>query len=113
MENYICKIADISDLNKKWDYEINKATEDKYNWIIWKELHITGYKKGYLISYYGLLDNNIICETTAVVNSNYLQNKKGLVDNETAYLMAFRTIDEYQGKGYFRELFKFMINDLK
>ena len=27
--------------------------------------------------------------------------------------MAFRTIDEYQGKGYFSKLFNYMVNDLK
>ena len=36
-----------------------------------------------------------------------------LVDDHTAYLTAFRTIEEYQGQGYFSKLFKFMINDLK
>ena len=29
------------------------------------------------------------------------------------YLSAFRTIEEYQGKGYFSKLMKFMLNDLK
>ena len=27
--------------------------------------------------------------------------------------MAFRTIEDYQGKGYFSKLFKYMIDDLK
>ena len=41
-----------------------------------------------------------------------VQNSEGLVDNSTAYLSAFRTIEEYQGKGYFSKLYKFMENDL-
>ena len=42
-----------------------------------------------------------------------VQNAEGLVDKRTAYLTGFRTISEYQGKGYFSKLFKFMIEDLK
>ena len=113
MGNYICKIATIDDMNKKWDYEINRADEDKSNWIVWKKRHISNFKKNLIIPYYGLLDNEIICECTAAINKKVIQNSDDLIDNETAYLMAFRTNPEYQGKGYFRELFKYMINDLK
>ena len=35
------------------------------------------------------------------------------MDEQTAYLSAFRTNKEYQGQGYFSRLFKFMIEDLK
>ena len=37
----------------------------------------------------------------------------GLVDGHTVYLSAFRTIDKFQGKGYFSKLFHFMIDDLR
>lgn len=113
MDNYVCKIADINDMYTKWNYEIEKAKEDKANWIVWKELHITNFNKGLIIPYYGLLNNKIICECTAAVDKTVIQNSEGLINNETAYLMAFRTNEEYQGKGYFRKLFKYMINDLK
>lgn len=113
MNNYICKIATIDEMNIKWDYEISKATDDKENWIIWKEKNLERYKKGFIIPYYGLLDGKIICESTAIINSSVIQNSKDLIDEKTAYLSAFRTIDEYQGMGYFSKLFKFMINDLK
>ena len=113
MDNYVCKIADINDMYTKWNYEIEKAKEDKANWIVWKELHITNFNRGLIIPYYGLLNNEIICEATAAIDKKVIQNGEGLIDNETAYLMAFRTNDEYQGQGYFRELFKYMINDLK
>lgn len=113
MDNYICKIATVGDMNKKWDYEINKADDDKANWIVWKELHITNFNKGLTIPYYGFLNDEIICEATAVLDKRVIQNGDNLINDETAYLMAFRTNLEYQGKGYFRELFKYMINDLK
>ena len=44
-DNYICKIATIDEMNKKWDYEISIATDDKENWIIWKRNNIERFKK--------------------------------------------------------------------
>ena len=66
-----------------------------------------------MISYYGLLDGRIICECSAAIDASIVQNSKGLIDNKTAYLFAFRTINEYQGKGYFSILYKYMEEDLK
>ena len=34
MQNYICKIATIEEMNIKWDYEISIAINNKENWII-------------------------------------------------------------------------------
>lgn len=48
-----------------------------------------------------------------MLDKNIVQNSDGLVDDKTAYLCAFRTLQKYQGKGYFSKLFSFMINDLK
>ncbi len=112
MNNYVCKIATIEEMNRKWNYEINKATEDKNNWIIWKHAAINAFRNGKTIPYYGLLDGEIICECTAALDSAVIQNSTDLVDDKTAYLFAFRTNKEYQGQGYFSQLFKFMINDL-
>ena len=113
MENYVCKIASLEEMNLKWDYEIECNKDDKYNWLIWKEENIIKYKKGYIIPYYGILNEKIICEATANINSKIVQNSDLLVDTKRAYLSAFRTIKEYQGKGYFSKLMKFMLNDLK
>jgi len=109
---YICRIPNEEEMNKKWDYEIEHA-DDKDNWIIWKKKAIKCFKYGAQIPYYGFLDNQIICEATASLTPDIVQNGKGLVDDHTAYLTAFRTIEEYQGQGYFSKLFKYMINDLK
>ncbi len=114
MENYVCRIANESDMDKKWNFEIERASEEeKWNWYLWKEIHIDNFKKGWIIPYYGYLDDKIICECTAALRKEVVQNNEGLINDDTAYLLAFRTVDEYQGKGYFRELFKYMINDLK
>lgn len=110
MKNYICKIASVDEMEIKW-YEIEKHKSP--NWKIWKVESIERVKNGHCIVYYGILNGKIICETTAMIDKNIVQNSDGLVDDKTAYLCAFRTVDKYQGKGYFSKLFNFMINDLK
>ena len=113
MDNYVCRIATLVDIVKKYDYEIEKAIDDKSNWIEWKDKAIKRFNDKLTITYMGFLNNEIICECTAAIDKSIVQNSEGLVDDKTAYLFAFRTNDEHQGKGYFSKLFKFMIKDLK
>ena len=112
-EEYVCKIASLDEVIQKYDYEIEHAKGDKDNWIIWKEEAIEETKSGRTIPYYGVLNGQIICEATAAIHSSVVQNADGLVDHNTAYLFAFRTIEEYQGKGYFSKLFSFLLDDLR
>ncbi len=111
--NYICKVPSLQEMNTKWDYEIAHSGEDKNNWIIWKEENISRFKRRDIIPYYGILGGDIICEATAILAPSAVQNSCGLVGDATAYLSAFRTIPEYQGRGYFSALYKYMENDLK
>ncbi len=113
MGDYICKIATLDDVIKKYDYEIENAIDDKDNWIIWKEKAIDRTKNGLSVTYCGVLDNEIICETTAALDPSIVQNSDGLIDDKTVYLYAFRTNEGYHNKGYFSKLFKFMMEDLK
>ena len=113
MREYICKIATLEEMNTKWDYEIAHAGEDRNNWIIWKKSSIEHVKEGKSLAYYGILDGKIISEATAILDGSIAQNSDGLVDEKTAYLSAFRTLEEYQGMGYFSKLFHFMLADLK
>ena len=113
MQDYICKIATIEEMNIKWDYEISIAKNNKENWILWKEENIKNYKNGKIIPYYGILNGQIICEATATLTSDIMQNSDKLVNDKTVYLTAFRTNKEYQGKGYFSKLYKFMEENLK
>lgn len=110
---YVCKVASIEEMNTKWDYEIAHAGKDKSNWVIWKKSSIEHMSEGKSLPYYGILDGKIISEATAILDGSIAQNSDGLVDEKTAYLSAFRTIPEYQGKGYFSKLFQFMLSDLK
>ena len=110
---YLCKIASFEEMNRKWDYEIEYNIHDRSKWIIWKQNALENFKKGNSLPYYGILDGNSICEATAALNPEAVQNSEGLVGDKVVYLSAFRTIKEYQGKGYFSKLMKFMLDDLK
>lgn len=112
MDNYVCKIASLEEMNTKWNYEIEIANK-KENWIIWKMENLKNMVDNKIIPYYGILDGNIICEATANIDKSIVQNSNGLIDSNTVYLSAFRTNKEYQSKGYFSKLFKYMIKDLK
>ena len=111
MIDYICKIATVDEMERKWNYEIQK--NKSLNWKIWKAEAIERVGNGQSIAYYGILNGEIICETTAMLDKRIVQNSDKLVDDKTAYLCAFRTIEKYQGKGCFSKLFRFMIDDLK
>ena len=110
---FICKIASPQEMEIKWEYEIAQSGKDKENWIVWKKQSIENYKQGYTIPYYGMLKGIIICEATAMIDPKVVENSTGLVDSHTVYLSAFRTINKFQGKGYFSKLFHFMIDDLR
>ena len=110
MDNYICKIASLDDIIKIYDEEID---ESKDKLTKWKDMTIERVKNGSTIIYIGLLDNNIISQCSATIDPSLVDNSDGLVDDKTAYLHAFNTKEEYQNKGYFSKLFRFMIDDLK
>ncbi len=112
MENYICKIASLEEVEKRENHLIDIHKQDKYNWMKWRDERISHFKKGNMIMYYGILDDVIICEATACIDKSVDKNSDGLIDTTTAYLQAFRTDKEYEGKGYFGKLYKFMEKDL-
>lgn len=112
INNYECKLGTLEDMNTKWDYEINAHPGD-ISWIEYKKKFIESFNKGNRISYYGFLDGKIICEVTAIINKDEMTNLEDIVDDKTAYLCAFRTIKEYENKGYFGKLYRYMENDLK
>lgn len=108
---YSCKIATVDELETKWDAQIKRQKSP--NWKIWKREAVERVKNGQSIVYYGMLNGKPVCEATALFDKNAVQNSDGLVDAQTAYLCAFRTEKKYQGRGYFSELFRFMLSDLK
>ena len=110
MDNYICKIATIEEMEQNWNYLIDIHPNNNA-WKIYKEEAIKNMKEKNTIVYYGILNGTIISEATAFVSNTDDTNE--LVNEHTSYLSAFRTRKEYQGKGYFSKLYNFMENDLK
>ena len=116
MDDYICKIATLDEVIEKCDYE-NKRHPNNNIWVVFKENAIKGFYNQSKIMYIGKLNNEIICEATAIVDElgfeGDITNFKDLLSDERAYLSGFRTNKEYEGKGYFSKLFQYMIRDLK
>lgn len=112
MENYKCIIADKELIIKKWDIEIEKHNNSD-KWREFKEIALQNLNTR--IIYMGLLNNEIITEATAVISyqDNDIQNKDNLVGDKIAYLTGFRTNTEFEGKGYFSKLYKYIEKDLK
>lgn len=113
MKEYICQIASVDEMERKWNYEIRKQRKRKTVLEGLKKDAVEHIKNGQSVTYYGKLNNKIICETTAMFDENIIQNSDKLVGGKTVYLCNFSTDKRYQGKGYFSKLFKFMIDDLK
>lgn len=113
MKKYICKIASIDEMETKWNYEIKKQKRRKAVLEVLKKDAVDHIKNGQSVTYYGKLNDKIICETTAMFDENIIQNSDKLVGDKTAYLCNFSTDKRYRGKGYFSKLFRFMIDDLK
>lgn len=114
MPNFTCKIAPLSDIEKRWDTLI-KNHPNNPNWSIWKNDTIINNKNNYRISYYGYLDGEIISEATAIISplDTAISNSEKLISKDMAYLTGFRTDSKYQNKGYFSKLYKYMEEDLK
>jgi GNAT superfamily N-acetyltransferase len=116
MENFICKVANREELLKRWDYLI-KIHPGNNKWVKFKENALKHYDEKSTISYLGFLNDEIICEATAYINDSAfigdISEPSGLLSDSMAYLAAFRTNKEFQGKGYFSKLYNFVENDLK
>lgn len=116
MNNYICKIASYEELKKRWDYLID-IHDNSEKWIKFKNKALKDYISKNTIVYFGILDNNIICEITAYVKEeaflNDIEDYQGLLTDDMIYLAAFRTNKEFENKGYFSKLFKYVVSDLK
>lgn len=111
---YICKIATIKEIEERW----NEETKDNNSlYLSVKKIYIEEVQKKNRIVYIGKLNNKIICDATAIIKKEGLKNEAkssdNLINSQRAYLCTFRTDKEYENKGYFSRLYKFMENDLK
>lgn len=116
MSEFSCKIATREELLKRWDYLI-AIHPNNNEWTRYKAMALRNYDNGSSITYLGFLDGDIICEATAYVNETAfegdLSDSSNLLSEHMAYLAAFRTNKELEGKGYFSKLYQYMEKDLK
>lgn len=116
MENFVCRIASREDVLKRWEYLI-QIHSDNNIWVVFRDNTIKHFDEESMIPYYGFLNGKIICEATAYVKPSAfigdISDPTGLYSDHMAYLAAFRTDKEYEGKGYFSKLYHYLENDLK
>ncbi len=106
MNDYVCRVAASDEVKKRWEKLVMRNPHDAA-WKEWAVKFEEGVKRGGRICFYGFLRGTVIAEATAAVKCGELKYPEGLVDDKTAYLMAFRTDKEYRGKGYFSKLYRF------
>lgn len=116
MDNFICRVANREELLKRWDYLI-VIHPGNNKWVKFRENALKHYDEKNTISYLGFLNDEIICEATAYIKESAfigdISEPSGLLSDNMAYLAAFRTNKEFEGKGYFSKLYNFVENDLK
>ena len=114
--SYICKIATLEEIEKRWIEEANKHKENAHYWEA-KEEYKEEARKGTRITYIGLLAGEIICDITAVIKKAGIKKEAGdieeIVTQNRAYLCGIRTNKEQEKKGFFSRLFHFAEKDLR
>ena len=116
MENYICKIANKEELIQRMDYLIEIHPNNQF-WIDAKRNAIVGYDEHSKIMYIGVLEGNIICEATVFIKKSAfigdIVSCDDFITDTSAYLSGFRTNKNYENKGFFGTLYRFIEKDLK
>ena len=116
MDSYVCRVATLEELLKRWDYLI-AIHHGSAAWRGYRALALRNYRAGSAISYLGFLNGESISEATAYVAQSAfagdLSDPSGLLSERRAYLAAFRTNREYEGQGYFGRLYRYMESDLR
>ena len=90
MNDYVCRVAASDEVKKRWEKLVMRNPHDAA-WKEWAVKFEEGVKRGGRICFYGFLRGTVIAEATAAVKCGELKYPEGLVDDKTAYLMAFRT----------------------
>ena len=114
--NYITRIATIDEIIQKWDYEAS-IHPDNILYPLAKKEFVEETAKGNRLVYIGLLNNEIICDLTVIINKEGIGKEAGKIENiitdKRVFLCGIRTNKEYENKGYFSKLLNYAIEDLK
>ncbi len=104
------RIATIDDLEKLWDYDINRHTgEEKEQWERWKKQYLEYNKNGDATTFGVLDDDEPIGQITVLFSPNCsaVKNKPMLCDGKyIANMNAFRIKKDYEGQGHISKLVK-------
>lgn len=110
------KIANLDEAKEKWDYEV-KIHPKNFLYRKAESECLREIKKGTRIPYILKLNNQIISDLTIIIKEKGILSEAkytdDLVSDERVYMCCVRTNEEYQGKGYFSKLYRFVENDLK
>ena len=113
---YVCQLATINDLNSFWEEEI-KENPDNALYHMTKYQYINELKRKTRITYVGKINNEIISTATVIIEKNGLLNEakssKDLINSSRCFLCGVKTKKEYENKGYFSKLYKFIEKDIK
>ena len=113
--NYICRLATLEEVENRWNNIIQKE-HDKEMYNRAKEEFLQEIKNNTRMTYIGLLNNKIICDITVITKIAGIKKEAGniqnLINEHRAFLCAIRTDKEYENKGYFSKLLKYIEQDL-
>ena len=108
MFNY--RIATIDDLNKLWDYDINRHTgEERKQWKRWKIQYLEYNKNGDATTFVVLDEDTPIGQITILFSPkcSAVKDRPMLCDGKIiANMNAFRIKKEYEGQGHISKLVK-------
>ena len=111
-----CSIATLKEVKKRWQGIIYDNLDDnRYN--LAADEFIEEIKKGTRVTYIAKFNDLIVCDLTVIVKEEGIlhesQNTKELVSQDKAFICGVRTDKEFENRGYFSKLYKYMENDLK
>lgn len=104
------RIATKDDLEKLWDYDINRHNgEEKERWKRWKTQYLEYNKNGEGVTFVVLDNDEPIGQITVLFSTNCsaVKDRPLLCDGKTtANMNSFRIKKEYEGQGHISKLVK-------
>ena len=101
MKNYVCKVANLKEINKYYNKKIKQNPADA-SLKVYKKHFIDGVKNGSRIMYFGTVNDEVVCKTCAIIKEEEnMQNSQGLIAENRVYLTAFETLEEYSNISLF------------
>ncbi len=110
------RLANLDDLEKIWNKDIERHQESAERWISWKNQYITNNSLGKCATFVAVNNNDPIGQITILFSTDCsaVKNKPLLCNGKTiANMNAFRIDKEYEGQGHISKLVKIAENYAK